>query len=108
MPLIKSIARIESITALENTEEAPESATALIGELQILIPLSGLINKEDEIARLQKEVAKLDGEISRANGKLSNQSFVDRAPEAVVNKERERLAEASAARDKLAYQLAQL
>ena len=105
MTLIKSVARIESITALHNGETAPESATALIGELQILIPLSGLIDKDAEVARLQKEIAKLDGEIKRLGGKLSNEQFVAKAPEAVVAKERERLAEVESAHQQLCEQL---
>ena len=104
--MIEQIARTEKIAAA--APEPGDTATALAGTMTVLVPLADLIDKEAEQLRLTKELAKLDGEISRANGKLSNQSFVDRAPEAVVNKERERLAEASAARDKLANQFAQL
>ena len=103
--LIQSLARVESITVLTEGENAPESATALIGELQILIPLSGLIDKEAEIARLQKEIGKLDGEIKRLGGKLGNEQFVAKAPDAVVAKERERLAETESAHQQLRDQL---
>ena len=64
---------------------------------KVLIPLAGLIDKDAELARLQKEIDKLETEVKRLNGKLSNANFVDKAPEAVVNKEREKLADAEAA-----------
>ncbi|MEM7210049.1 MAG: valine--tRNA ligase [Pseudomonadota bacterium] len=106
--LIQSLGRVESIDALADGDAAPESATALIGELQILIPLSGLIDKDAEIARLQKEIGRLDVEIKRLSGKLGNEQFVAKAPEAVVAKERERLAETETASAQLGDQLAKI
>ncbi len=90
---LMSLARLESITWLKPGENAPESATALVGDMSILIPLAGLIDKQAELERLDKNMQKLQSEIARISGKLGNASFVDRAPEAVVNKEREKLAE---------------
>ena len=87
--LIKSLARLESITWLEG--EAPEAAIALVGKLKLLIPLAGLIDKDAELTRLNREIEKLDKEIGRLAGKLNNKNFVDRAPEAVVAKEKEKL-----------------
>ena len=86
------LARLESIQFLKETDNPPESATALVGEMQILIPLAGLINKAEELARLKKTLVKRETEKARLNGKLSNPKFVDKAPEMVVNKEREKLA----------------
>jgi len=88
---LEDLAKIESITWLSKGDEAPNPATALVGEMKILIPLDGLIDVEAEKARLQKEMDKLSGEIKRTEGKLSNPKFVDKAPEAVVNKEKEKL-----------------
>jgi valyl-tRNA synthetase len=87
--LIKSLARLESITWLEG--EAPEAAIALVGKLKLLIPLAGLIDKDAELTRLNREIEKLDKEMGRLAGKLNNKNFVDRAPEAVVAKEKEKL-----------------
>ncbi|MGD8575929.1 MAG: valine--tRNA ligase [Thiohalophilus sp.] len=88
---LENLARIESIQWLEKSEEAPESATALVGEMQILIPMAGLIDKEAELNRLGKEIDRLENEIKRVDGKLNNKNFVDKAPEAVVEKERNKL-----------------
>ena len=102
--LIK-LAKLESVTWLEAGDEAPLSATALVGEMEVLVPMAGLIDKDAELARLQKELAKLDGEMKRLNGKLGNAKFVDNAPEAVVVKERAKLAEAEAAANTLRQQV---
>ena len=103
-PALRKLAKLESITWLENTESAPVSATALVGNLEILVPMAGLIDKDAELARLGKEIEKLGKDLSRIEGKLSNASFVDKAPAEVVAKEREKLAEQQAAMKKLREQ----
>ncbi len=102
--LLLSLAKLDSITWLKADENAPESATSLVGDMNLLIPLAGLIDKEAELARLEKNMDKFKGEAERIKGKLSNANFVDRAPEAVVNKEREKLAEAESALSSLLVQ----
>jgi len=87
-----SLAKLSSIELLESDATAPESAVALVGEMKVLIPIAGLIDKDAELARLSKEMSKLQNEIKRLSGKLNNQGFVAKAPEAVVAKEREKLA----------------
>ncbi len=87
-----SLAKLASIEVLEDEANAPESAVALVGEMKVLIPMAGLIDKDAEISRLDKEMGKLQGEIKRLGGKLSNAGFVAKAPEAVVAVEREKLA----------------
>ncbi|MBK5968036.1 MULTISPECIES: valine--tRNA ligase [Thiorhodovibrio] len=91
------LARTESITLLDDESQAPEAAIALVGEMKILIPMAGLIDKDAELARLDKEIAKLGADIKRIGGKLENPNFRDKAPAAVVEKERQRLAEQQAA-----------
>ena len=69
--------------------EAPSHAvTSVISGAEIYLPLAGLINIDDEIARLEKEAAKLQDEVNRVEKKLSNEKFVAKAPEAVVEAER--------------------
>jgi valyl-tRNA synthetase len=94
---ITFLARTDSITVLGDGEEAPESATALVDEMKVLIPMAGLIDKDVEIARLSKEIEKKQQEVGRIEGKLSNPNFVERAPEAVVEKERAKIAEIQSA-----------
>ncbi|QKT02737.1 valine--tRNA ligase [Ectothiorhodospiraceae bacterium 2226] len=104
---IDSLARTESVTWLDG-QTAPEAATALVGELKILIPLAGLIDKDAELARLQKEADKLRKDLERSEAKLANPSFVDRAPADVVDKERGRVAEMRAALETLEAQRARI
>jgi valyl-tRNA synthetase len=101
---IKSLARTESIAWLAPGEEAPESATSLVGEMKILVPMAGLIDKEAELARLAKEIDRLEKEVQRTEGKLGNDKFVGKAPADVVQKERDKLAEAKSSLDSLKAQ----
>ncbi|HKK04822.1 MAG TPA: valine--tRNA ligase [Gammaproteobacteria bacterium] len=105
---LETLARLESITWLEPGTQAPESATALVGDLQILIPMAGLIDKAAESARLGKELDKLARDIERGEAKLANPQFVDRAPAEVVDKERERVGSLRAAHERLSEQLARI
>ena len=86
------LGRLESITWLEAGDNAPESAIALVGDMKILIPMAGLIDKAAELARLAKEIQRIENELPRIEGKLSNAAFVDKAPPEVIAKEREKLA----------------
>ncbi len=101
-PLLTTVARIESIEELDG--ELPESAMALVGKMQVHIPLAGLIDVTAELERLNKAVEGIEKQIEKARGKLSNANFVERAPEAVVNQERERLAGFEAEFEELAAQ----
>lgn len=88
LAFLQKLAKIESVTWLEAGAEAPMSATALVGEMEVLVPMAGLIDKEAELARLQKEIDKASKDLQRIEGKLGNESFVAKAPEAVVEKEK--------------------
>ncbi|AJJ64456.1 valine--tRNA ligase [Yersinia aldovae] len=103
---IQSLARLSSLTLLADGEKGPVSVTKLVEGAEVLIPMAGLIDKATELERLAKEVAKLEAEIERIEGKLSNEGFVARAPEAVVAKERERMAACAEAKQKLIEQQA--
>lgn len=104
---VKTLAKIESVEWLAD-EQAPESATALIGDMKILIPLAGLIDKDAEIARLEKEIGKITTNLEKSEAKMSNASFVDKAPEAVVAKERQRIDEMHTAVKQLNEQLVKI
>ncbi|TBU96288.1 valine--tRNA ligase [Stutzerimonas kirkiae] len=103
-PLLNKLAKLDSVRVLAEGEQAPLAATALVGDLQVLVPMAGLIDKDAELARLDKEIARFDGEIKRVGGKLGNAGFVDKAPAEVIDKERAKLAEAQQARARLLEQ----
>lgn len=103
---IQSLARLSSLTLLPEGDKGPVSVTKLVEGAEVLIPMAGLIDKATELERLAKEVAKLEAEIERIEGKLSNEGFVARAPEAVVAKERERMAACAETKQKLIEQQA--
>jgi len=103
--LLSSLAKLESIQQLSVNDDAPESATALVGEMKVLIPLAGLIDKDQEIARLNKEIEKLEKQKIQFSAKLNNKKFTNGAPEAVVNKEKEKLTSVESAIIDLSSQL---
>jgi valyl-tRNA synthetase len=100
------LAKLESIEVLSDTDKAPASATASVGEMEILIPMAGLIDKDAELARLQKAADKLEKDVARTEGKLNNQNFVGKAPAQVIDKEKAKLAEAKMQLDKISEQRA--
>ena len=102
---LKALAKLDNLTALKAGEEAPMSATQLVGEMEVLVPMAGLIDKDKEIARLNREVEKLNKEVARFEGKLSNEKFVGKAPAAVIEKEKAKLEDARTALDKMEEQL---
>ncbi len=103
-PYLDFLARIESITILGVGDSAPESAIFLVGEMKVLIPMAGLIDKDAELKRLAKEIARIQADVERTRAKLTNPSFVDKAPAAVVQKERDKIAEQETALAKLRQQ----
>ncbi|WNC71595.1 valine--tRNA ligase [Thalassotalea psychrophila] len=103
-PFLSALAKLESIEVLSDNDNGPVSATAVIGDMSVLIPMAGLIDVEAELARLSKAVEKLEKDVARTRGKLSNDNFVSKAPAAVIAKEQEKLAEAESMLAKLAEQ----
>jgi valyl-tRNA synthetase len=103
-PLLAFLIKPERLDWLEAGDEAPVSATQLVGEMQLLVPMSGLIDKAAEITRLDKEIDKKLTEISRAEGKIGNPSFVERAPADVVQKEKDKVLDLGSAIQQLQEQ----
>jgi len=92
-PYLERLAGLESLKPLAAGETAPQSATALVGELTILVPMAGLIDAAAEIERLTKRITKVKEDLRKTTAKLSNENFVRNAPPEVVTQERERTAE---------------
>ncbi|MGO2341421.1 valine--tRNA ligase [Vibrio litoralis] len=91
LAVLSSLGKLEDVKVLAEGEETPACATSLVGKSTIMIPMAGLIDKDAELARLDKESVRIQGEIKRIEGKLNNQGFVAKAPEAVVTAERAKL-----------------
>lgn len=102
--LLQFLIKPESLNWLSPDEEAPVSATHLIGDMQLLVPMAGLIDKQAEVDRLSREIERKEKEHSRASGKISNPNFVDKAPADVVQKEKDKLQDLEAALQQLIAQ----
>jgi valyl-tRNA synthetase len=87
------MAKLDNIIWLTPEQSAPPSVTQLVGRMEILVPMAGLIDKTAELDRLGKEIQKLKQEVGRAEQRLKNPGFADRAPADVVAKEKEKLNE---------------
>jgi len=92
-PLVKGLVRASETTVGVSLVPPPASGSAVVGSLEIFVPLEGIIDLEVERARLEKEVAKFEKLVQSMNGKLSNEKFIANAPADVVEKERGRLVE---------------
>ena len=102
---LRKLANIEQIHWLEAGASAPLAATGLAGQMEVLVPMAGLIDKAAETARLNKEIDRLGKETERLRGKLANDKFVSSAPADIVQKEKDKLAEAEGALAKLRDQI---
>lgn len=102
------LAKMSSIAWLDDGEDAPESATSLVGRMKVLVPRGSIIDKEAERQRLRRERAKVEENLNRARTKLDNPSFRERAPTQTVAQERQRVVEFEAALKDLEAQLARL
>jgi valyl-tRNA synthetase len=101
---VVSLARVSSIEWVQG-DRTPESAIALLGEMKLLIPMAGLIDKQAEQERLGKELERKRADLQRTHNKLGNDSFVAKAPPAVVEKEKRKASELGLAIQQLEEQL---
>lgn len=101
---LQRLARLQSLELLTAEDKGPLSVTKLVEGAELLIPMADLVDKQAELERLTKELTKVDVEIDKLQLKLANEGFVSRAPEAVVVKERQRLAELEQSKQKITKQ----
>ena len=104
-PYLKALAKLEEVAIVAELPEA-DAPVMLVDDFKLMLKVEIDVAAEKE--RLGKEIARLENEINKANGKLNNESFVARAPAAVVEQEKARVAEFSASVDKLKNQFAKL
>lgn len=92
-PLFKALAKVESITFLADAEQPPLSSSSVVGHVSVFVPMKGLIDPKAELGRLQKDLDKVQKQHDQIATKLSNEGFVAKAPAAVVEGEKVKLAE---------------
>ena len=92
-PLFKALAKVESIEFLGKDQEPPLSSSSVIGHASVYVPMKGLIDPKAELGRLQKDFDKVQKQHDQIAGKLANEGFVSKAPPAVVEGEKAKLAE---------------
>jgi valyl-tRNA synthetase len=98
---IENLARAGTVTAAAEASKPESAVTAVVREVEIFLPLKGIIDFAEEQRRLQKELARVQKDLSDISRKLSNRDFLAKAPEAVVEKEKARSQELIETRDKL-------
>ena len=102
--LLKRSANVDEISWLDSNATPPTHALCLIGDLKLMVPLSGLIDLQGESNRIKKELNRHNEEVERLEKKLSNDKFIQNAPNEVVEKEKNKLAELQASREILLQQ----
>ena len=109
-PVLQALAKLNEVKVFDNeaewTKAAEAAPVAVVGEARLCLFME--VDVAAEKIRLSKEVARLEGEIGKANGKLSNEAFVAKAPPAVIDQERKRVADFEATLSKMKAQLLQL
>ncbi len=106
--LIKKLGHCRELTITSAGKKPAESVVKVISEAEIYLKLSGIIDKEDEERRLTKEIKRLEDYLEKIAGKLNDQKFLEKAPETVVVKERQKQTQQQAKLTKLKKQLKQL
>lgn len=107
-PYLEKLAKLESVQWLNDKADAPKAATGIYKDLEILVPMAGLIDVDAERTRLNKEIEKLEKGQKSVLGKLNNAKFVDNAPDAVVAKEREKAEQMTSTLEALKRKLKEL
>ncbi len=87
-PSIKNLTRSGAVLIHEGGTVPDDAGHILVGDIEVFVPLKGLINAEEELAKLGKELGKLEKELARVSGKLKNEKFLSKAPAQIVEKER--------------------
>lgn len=105
MEYLVRFGKFETVEILAADAELPESATSLVGEMRVHVPLGSFIDAEAEIKRLNKELEKAEKDIAGVEGRLNNKAFTDKAPQEIIDKAQNQLNEAKAAQTLLLEQI---
>ena len=101
MELMNRMIKLENLKVGKNLEKPEQSATAIVGNVEIFIPLKGLIDIDKEISRLEKQASDMNGRLSAVSKKLENKNFIDRAPQDIIEHEKNKQADYQQKLDKL-------
>jgi len=101
MELMNRMIKLENLKVGKNLEKPEQSATAVVGNVEIFIPLKGLIDIDKEISRLEKQALDMNGRLSAVSKKLENKNFIDRAPKDIIEHEKNKQADYQQKLDKL-------
>ncbi len=105
---IQALAKLETLEPVVDKDSIPDSATQLAGDMELFIPLKGLVDVDQESKRLTKEIEKLTKEKKKSESKLENERYVSNAPPEIVELEKQRLSEFSLSIERLSAQLTKL
>ncbi|MBD1862587.1 MULTISPECIES: valine--tRNA ligase [Trichocoleus] len=105
---IQNLAKVETLSIVEKLESAPEAIAGVVGTVQVLVLLAGVVDVAALKAKLEKDLKKVEAEIAALSGRLSNSKFVDKAPADVVQSARDTLAEAEKQAEILKARLSQV
>jgi valyl-tRNA synthetase len=105
---LQRLSKSASIIPIDNHDAETASLMALFGELEVRVPMAGLVDVTAELTRLDKEIAKAEAEKARLNGKLTNAKFIERAPADIVAAERQKLTQVDASLKVLQQQRRQI
>ncbi len=106
---IENLARIKDLTVGgENIDKPDKVSTSIVNEVEVILPLKGMIDLDKELKRLEKEIEDVEFEINRAKGKLNNEGFVNKAPEHLVEAEKKKLEEYRQKKEKFILRLEEL
>lgn len=107
-PYIRNLARVSRVKMGPDVEKPIPSASAVIGKIEIWIPLKGLIDMEKEKRRLKRQLEKATGELKRVRQKLESKEFLSKAPREIIVKERKKKKELKERRERLKKNLESL
>ena len=105
---IEDLGRLSTLEVCKGGERPRVAASAVVRELELFVPLEGILDFEEESKRLKKEISKLEPELARVKKKLANEEFLARAPEEIVAKEKDKFERLGGKLDKLKMQLERL
>ncbi|MFW5787030.1 MAG: valine--tRNA ligase, partial [Halanaerobiales bacterium] len=106
---IKDLAGIGELNITEKLTEKPKKAsTTIVNEVEVILPLEGMVDLDKEIERLENKLDEIESEIKRAEGKLATDGFVNKAPKDLVEAERQKLKEYKNERQKVKQRLLEL